>query len=125
MIRDNGLASRLWRFAIWAVVVLFVLNLLGVILAVVVNSLSTRWLGTWLPLGWTTHWYVDAWREFQLTPVLIVTFEIVFAVVIISGLVGVTTAYALARRDNVACKISGFVSRKFEGAAMSSSWRVN
>jgi putative spermidine/putrescine transport system permease protein len=99
MIRDNGLASRLWRFAIWAVVVLFVLNLIGVILAVVVNSLSTRWLGTWLPLGWTTHWYVDAWREFQLTPVLIVTFEIVFAVVVISGLVGVTTAYALARRD--------------------------
>jgi len=99
MIRDNGLASRLWRFAIWAVVILFVLNLLGVILAVVVNSLSTRWLGTWLPVGWTTHWYVDAWREFQLTPVLIVTFEIVFAVVIISGLVGVTTAYALARRD--------------------------
>ena len=99
MIRDNGLASRLWRFAIWAVVVLFVLNLLGVILAVVVNSLSTRWLGTWLPAGWTTHWYVDAWSEFQLTPVLIVTFEIVFAVVVISGLVGVTTAYALARRD--------------------------
>ncbi|MBN9069513.1 MAG: ABC transporter permease subunit [Rhizobiales bacterium] len=99
MIRDNGLASRLWRFAIWAVVVLFVLNLLGVIMAVVVNSVSTRWLGTWLPAGWTSHWYVDAWREFQLTPVLIVTFEIVFAVVIISGLVGVTTAYALARRD--------------------------
>jgi putative spermidine/putrescine transport system permease protein len=99
MIRDNGLGSRLWRFAIWAVVALFVLNLLGVIAAVVVNSLSTRWLGTWLPVGWTTHWYLDAWREFQLTPVLVVTFEIVFAVVVISGLVGVTTAYALARRD--------------------------
>jgi putative spermidine/putrescine transport system permease protein len=80
-------------------VALFVLNLLGVIAAVVVNSLSTRWLGTWLPVGWTTHWYLDAWREFQLTPVLVVTFEIVFAVVVISGLVGVTTAYALARRD--------------------------
>jgi putative spermidine/putrescine transport system permease protein len=99
MIRDAGPASRLWRFAIWAVVVLFVLNLLGVIAAVVVNSVSTRWLGTWLPAGWTTHWYADAWREFQLTPVLIVTFEIVFAVVVISGLIGVTTAYALARRD--------------------------
>ncbi|MGN6584055.1 MAG: ABC transporter permease [Rhizobiaceae bacterium] len=99
MIRDTGLASKLWRFAIWAVVILFVLNLLGVIAAVVVDSFATRWLGTWLPAGWTTRWYFEAWREFQLTPVLIVTFEIVFTVVVISGLVGVTSAYALARRD--------------------------
>jgi putative spermidine/putrescine transport system permease protein len=99
MIRDTGLASKLWRFAIWAVVILFVLNLIGVIAAVVVDSLATRWLGTWLPVGWTTRWYFEAWREFQLTPVLIVTFEIVFTVVVISGLVGVTSAYALARRD--------------------------
>ncbi|TAN01297.1 MAG: ABC transporter permease subunit [Rhizobiaceae bacterium] len=99
MIRDTGIASKLWRFAIWAVVVLFVLNLIGVIAAVLVDSLATRWLGTWLPLGWTTRWYFEAWREFQLTPVLIVTFEIVFTVVVISGLVGVTSAYALARRD--------------------------
>jgi putative spermidine/putrescine transport system permease protein len=99
MIRDKGLASKLWRFAIWAVVILFVLNLIGVIAAVVVDSLATRWLGTWLPAGWTTRWYSEAWREFQLTPVLIVTFEIVFTVVVISGLVGVTSAYALARRD--------------------------
>jgi len=99
MIRDKGIASKLWRFAIWAVVVLFVLNLVGVIAAVVVDSVATRWLGTWLPAGWTTRWYFEAWREFQLTPVLIVTFEIVFTVVVISGLVGVTSAYALARRD--------------------------
>ena len=99
MIRDTGIASKLWRFAIWAVVVLFVLNLIGVIAAVLVDSLATRWLGTWLPLGWTTRWYFEAWREFHLTPVLIVTFEIVFTVVVISGLVGVTSAYALARRD--------------------------
>jgi putative spermidine/putrescine transport system permease protein len=99
MIRDTGIASKLWRFAIWAVVILFVLNLIGVIAAVVVDSLATRWLGTWLPAGWTTRWYFEAWREFQLTPVLIVTFEIVFTVVVISGLVGVTSAYALARRD--------------------------
>jgi putative spermidine/putrescine transport system permease protein len=99
MIRDTGVASKLWRFAIWAVVVLFVINLIGVIAAVVVDSLATRWLGTWLPAGWTTRWYFEAWREFQLTPVLIVTFEIVFTVVVISGLVGVTSAYALARRD--------------------------
>ncbi len=99
MIRDQGLASKIWRTAIWAVAALFVLNLLAVIAAVVVNSFATRWLGTWLPAGWTTRWYFSAWKEFQLTSVVLVTFEIVFTVVIISGILGVMTAYALARRD--------------------------
>ncbi|WP_018901289.1 ABC transporter permease subunit [Rhizobium sp. 2MFCol3.1] len=99
MIRDQGLTSKIWRFAIWALATLFVLNLLAVIAAVVVNSFATRWLGTWLPAGWTTKWYLSAWKEFQLSSVVLVTFEIVFTVVIISGILGVMTAYALARRD--------------------------
>lgn len=99
MIRDTGLASRLWRIAVWAVTIVFVLNLLGMIAAVVLNSFATRWLGTWLPLGLTTRWYFSAWDEFQLHDVLIVTFEVVFTVVIVSGLLGVTAAYAMARRD--------------------------
>lgn len=99
MIRDRGIGSKLWRTAVWGVALLFILNLIGVIAAVVVNSFATRWLGTWLPLGYTTRWYFSAWQEFQLTEVLVVTFEIVFLVTALSGLIGITTAYALARRD--------------------------
>ena len=99
MIRDQSLASRLWRIAVWAIVILFVVNLAGIVASVVLNSFATRWLGTWLPAGFTTRWYASAWDEFQLSEVLLVTFEVVFAVVAISGLLGVTAAYALARRD--------------------------
>jgi putative spermidine/putrescine transport system permease protein len=99
MIRDQGLTSKIWRFAVWAVAGLFVINLLGVIATVIVNSFATRWLGTWLPVGLTTKWYFSAWKEFQLSSVVFVTFQVVFTVVLISGLLGVTTAYALARRD--------------------------
>ncbi|WP_426227446.1 ABC transporter permease [Pararhizobium sp. DWP3-4] len=99
MIRDQGLVSKIWRFAVWAVAGLFILNLIGVIAAVVVNSFATRWLGTWLPIGLTTKWYFSAWKEFQLSSVVFVTFQIVFTVVLISGALGVTAAYALARRD--------------------------
>jgi putative spermidine/putrescine transport system permease protein len=99
MIRDQGLTSKIWRIAVWALATLFVLNLLAVIAVVVINSFATRWLGTWLPRGWTHAWYVSAWKEFQLSNVVIVTFEIAFAVVLISGILGVMTAYALARRD--------------------------
>ncbi|MFC5756719.1 MULTISPECIES: ABC transporter permease [unclassified Rhizobium] len=99
MIRDQGLTSKIWRIAVWALATLFVLNLLAIIAVVILNSFATRWLGTWLPRGWTDRWYFSAWSEFQLSSVLIVTFEMVFVVVIISGILGVLTAYALARRD--------------------------
>ena len=99
MIRAVNAGSRLWSFAVWAVVGFFVLNLLAVIATVVLDSFATRWLGTCLPTGFTTHWYRDAWEEFQLSDVLLTTFEVVGAVVLLSGLLGVTAAYAMARRD--------------------------
>jgi putative spermidine/putrescine transport system permease protein len=99
MIRDDGLLSRLWRTFVWAIVAVFVLNFLALIAAVVLNSFATRWLGSWLPSALTSKWYVSAWSEFQLGDVLLATFEVVFAVVVISGFVGVAAAYALARRD--------------------------
>jgi len=99
MIRDTGPGSRLWRMAVWAVTLLFCLNLLSTIAAVVLNSFATRWLGTWLPLGFTTRWYASAWDEFQLGDVLVVTLQVVALVVVLSGALGVTAAYALARRD--------------------------
>jgi putative spermidine/putrescine transport system permease protein len=48
----------------------FVVNVFGVITSVTVSSFATRWLGTWLPSGWTPRWYAAAWAEFQLDEVL-------------------------------------------------------
>ncbi|MEV1119341.1 hypothetical protein AB0I91_30185 [Actinosynnema sp. NPDC049800] len=42
---------------------------------------------------------VMAWREYDLFDVLLVTLQVSVAVVVISVLIGVPTAYALARRD--------------------------
>jgi putative spermidine/putrescine transport system permease protein len=99
MVLKPTLGDRLWVAAVWAVVGFFVLNLAALIATVVVDSFATRWLGTWLPVGWTTRWYGSAWDEFQLGDVLTVTFEAVFLVVAISGVLGVPAAYALARRE--------------------------
>src|ERR687885_496323 len=78
---ETSTKARAWAVLVWALVGFFVLNLLALIAAVVTSSFAQRWLGTWLPTGWTTRWYLSAWDEFQLRDVLIVTFEIVFAVV--------------------------------------------
>lgn len=95
----HPLALRAWTTAIWLLVGFFILNLLAMIASVVVNSFGTRWFNTWLPNGFTTKWYFSAWAEFQLDDVLITTFQVVGAVVALSGLLGVLGAYALARRE--------------------------
>ncbi len=99
MVADTRLSTKLWAAANWAVIGFFLLNLLGMIATVVTSSFATRWLGTWFPAGWTMRWYSAAWAEFQLDEVLSVTFQIVFLVVLLSGLIGVPAAYALARRE--------------------------
>jgi putative spermidine/putrescine transport system permease protein len=99
--RPHRWLDAVWTGLVWFVTAFFLVNVAGVIAAVVVNSFATRWLGTWLPAGYTTRWYVSAWNEFQLDDVLIVTMEIVLTVVAISVLIGVPAGYALARRDFV------------------------
>ena len=80
---------------------LFVVNIALMIAAVATNSFARRWLGTWLPEGWTTGWYTSAWKEFQLDSILYVTVQVVLAVVLLSLLIGVPAAYTLARRNFV------------------------
>jgi len=99
MIPNTSVRARLWAAAVWVLVGFFILNLFAMTGTVLTSSFATRWLGTWLPAGWTTRWYTSAWDEFQLGDVLSVTFQVVFLVVALSGVLGVPAAYALARRD--------------------------
>ena len=91
--------ERLWAAGVWTLIGFFIVNLFAMIASVVVSSFATRWLRSWLPTGYTLSWYGSAWDEFQLGDVLTVTFQVVFLVVAISGILGVPAAYALARRD--------------------------
>ncbi|WP_084718194.1 ABC transporter permease [Streptacidiphilus carbonis] len=83
----------------WGVLGFFFLNLLGVIVTVLLNSFGSSWFRSWLPGGWTGHWYSDAWSEFSLGQVLWTTVEVTFLVVLISLVLAVPASYALARRD--------------------------
>jgi putative spermidine/putrescine transport system permease protein len=95
--RRSGWRSP-YAWIVWLGVGFFLVNLGGLIASVVVNSFATRWFGTWLPQGFTNHWYAQAWNEFGLGQVLWVTFEVAMAVVLIALVIGVPAAYALARR---------------------------
>jgi putative spermidine/putrescine transport system permease protein len=95
---ENAL-NKMWKAGVWLTVGFLIVNILAMIASVVVNSFATRWLVTWLPQAYTLRWYFSAWKEFQLTDVMIVTFQIAAAVVVLSVLLGVPAAYAMARRD--------------------------
>jgi putative spermidine/putrescine transport system permease protein len=85
-------------WAVWGSVVIFMILVAGVVCSVLVNSFGTRWFGTWLPQGFTTRWYAEAWRDFGLFQVIVVTLEVAVAVVVLSVLIGVPASYVLARR---------------------------
>ena len=97
--RNQTISERLWTSVIWFAIIVFIVNFVAMAATVVVNSFGTRWFGAWLPAAYTSRWYASAWNEFQLGDVLITTFEVVGAVVVLSGLLGVPASYALARRN--------------------------
>jgi putative spermidine/putrescine transport system permease protein len=87
------------RWLVWGAVAFFFINLLGIVGSVVVSSFGTRWFDTWMPQGYTTRWYRQAWDEFGLFHVIVVTLEVSLLVVLLSILIGVPASYALARRS--------------------------
>jgi putative spermidine/putrescine transport system permease protein len=92
-------AARPVIWVAWAVLAFFFVNLAGIVLSVVVNSVGDEWFGTWLPKGYTFSYWVDAWHRYDLLSVLKVTLIVSLAVVLISALVGVPASYVLARRE--------------------------
>ena len=84
---------------VWGSVVIFMVFLVGIVGSVMVNSFGTRWFGTWLPQGVTSQWYSQAWTDFDLFHVIIVTLEVAVAVVVLSVLIGVPASYVLARKS--------------------------
>jgi putative spermidine/putrescine transport system permease protein len=93
------LVARVWNATVVGLMTFFLLNIGLIVASVATSSFGKRWFNTWLPDGYTTHWYFDAWKEFQLSSVMIVTIQIVLAVVVLAIALGVPAAYALARRD--------------------------
>jgi putative spermidine/putrescine transport system permease protein len=74
----------------------------GLLLAVTTVLLASfaRHLGSgWLPDGYTTTWYARSWTTFGVGSLLLTTTEVAVAVVAISLLIALPTAYVLARLE--------------------------
>jgi putative spermidine/putrescine transport system permease protein len=81
----------------WTGLSIFIGGLICAVGVVVLTSLAQRVGQGWLPAGYTGHWYSAAWTDFGVHGLLVATFEVAVSVVVISLLVGIPTAYLLAR----------------------------
>jgi len=97
--RRRRIVARPGTWLVWGILVFFFINLVAAVGAVVVKSFAVQWFGTWWPdAGLTTRFYTEAWDAADLRSVMVVTLEVAAAVVVVSVVIGVPAAYALARR---------------------------
>lgn len=96
---DRPLVAQPSTWFVWAGMATFFIFLAGIILGVVVDSFGKPWFDTWLPENLSVQWYAQSWRRFGLGNVIGVTLGVAFTTVAVSILIGVPTAYALARRN--------------------------
>jgi putative spermidine/putrescine transport system permease protein len=94
---EFGEPRRWVRTLVWVMLAFFGIHLLATIASVLVNSFAGQWFDTWLPTSWTLRWFSQSWTEFGLSQVLPVTFFVGLVVVLVSLLIAVPAAYALAR----------------------------
>jgi putative spermidine/putrescine transport system permease protein len=91
-----------WKFSnalfIFAIA-FFVFIVLGILLTVVLNSLSTGWYSGLLPKNISLRWYEYAANEHKIPQLISVTFIVAIADVLIGLLISFPAAYALARAD--------------------------
>jgi putative spermidine/putrescine transport system permease protein len=82
-----------------AAIFIYVINVLGVLLTVIINSFGRNWFKGIVPKVYTLEWYKYAATEHDIGHLLQVTFLVVAAVVIISIAVAFPAAYVMARNE--------------------------
>jgi putative spermidine/putrescine transport system permease protein len=87
------------RWLLWAGILFFLVNVAAIVASVVVDSFAGQWFGNWLPQTYTGQFYAQAWRDFALGHVLLITVVVSGSVTLLALIIGAPAAYLLARRE--------------------------
>jgi putative spermidine/putrescine transport system permease protein len=93
-----------------AAIFIYVINVLGILLTVIINSFGRNWFKGIVPKVYTFEWYKYAASEHNIGQLLQVTFIVVIAVVVISLAVAFPASYVMARND---FKLKGVIMTLF------------
>ena len=92
--------GRFWQALIfYALIGFFILNLLGMVLSVVIDSFGTQWFASWLPDGATLNWYHYLATDHDIGGLLYNTLVVAVSTTVIALAVGFPAAYVLARKE--------------------------
>ena len=80
-------------------IIIYLLNVTGILLTVILNSFSKNWFSGLIPKTYTLDWYRYLVTDHDIFSLLGVTFIVALAVVAIALLIAFPAAYAMARRD--------------------------
>ncbi len=80
-------------------IIIYLLNVAGILLTVILNSFSKNWFSGLIPKTYTLDWYRYLVTDHDIFSLLGVTFIVALAVVAIALLIAFPAAYAMARRD--------------------------
>ena len=78
---------------------IYIINVLGILFTVIVNSFGKNWFKGILPSEFSFKWYEYTSADHNIPHLLMITFFVVAAVVIISLSVGIPASYVMARYD--------------------------
>jgi putative spermidine/putrescine transport system permease protein len=91
--------SGFWgSFIFYLIIGFFILNLLGIVGTVVIDSFGQEWFNTWLPNGFTTDWYVYLTGDHDIGSLIFNTLFIAILTTLLALLLGFPAAYVLARK---------------------------
>jgi putative spermidine/putrescine transport system permease protein len=99
VVRRRSWAASPARWLLRVGIAFFLVNIAAIVATVVLNSFAGQWFGGWLPQTYTARFYGQAWQDFALGRVLLVTVVVAVSVSLISLVLGAPAAYLLARRE--------------------------
>ena len=95
------LRGRFWgAVCFYAAIAFFIVNILGLVGTVVIDSFGTHWFyGSWLPQGFTAQWYQYELNDHDIGSLLFNTLFVAVTVTLIALVAGFGAAYVLARKQ--------------------------
>ncbi len=99
--RSSGIRRGFWPALIFYVAIgFFLINLIAMVSAVVLDSLGQQWFTTWLPQGlFTGQWYAYEQNDHDIVSMLVNTLVVAVGATALAILVGFPAAYVLARKQ--------------------------
>ena len=83
----------------YTAIIVYLINISGILLTVILNSFSRNWYSGLIPKIFTTEWYRYLATDHDIFNLLGITFLVAFSVVVIALLIAFPAAYAMARYD--------------------------